>query len=52
MVDKMRDFAYSKYSCLDFIAATKGEQEIAVSYWKSEDDIVQWRAHTEHNVAP
>ncbi|TDR75022.1 hypothetical protein [Photobacterium lutimaris] len=33
MVAVMRELAFEKYGCLDFIAVTEGEQEIAMSYW-------------------
>lgn len=32
MVKVMRDLAFEKYGCLDFIAVTEGDQEIAISY--------------------
>ncbi|MGX9418973.1 antibiotic biosynthesis monooxygenase family protein [Vibrio sp. RC27] len=47
----MRDLAFNKYGCLDFIAVSEGEQEIAISYWDSEDDIRRWHMDAEHSVA-
>ena len=50
-VATMRDLAFSKYNCQDFIAVTEGEQEIAISYWLSESDIQNWRRDSQHVVA-
>jgi len=50
-VEKMRELAFSKYGCLDFIAVTEGEQEIAISYWPEEDNIKQWKKDPEHLLA-
>ncbi|MEJ2765354.1 antibiotic biosynthesis monooxygenase [Photobacterium sp. MCCC 1A19761] len=51
MVSVMRNLAFDKYGCLDFIAVTEGEQEIAISYWASEDDIQRWHKDSQHVVA-
>lgn len=50
-VATMRELAFSKYNCQDFIAVTEGEQEIAVSYWLSEIDIQNWHQDAQHAVA-
>jgi heme-degrading monooxygenase HmoA len=50
-VATMRDLAFSKYQCQDFIAVTEGDQEIAISYWLSEDDIQNWHKDAQHTVA-
>ncbi|BBN81519.1 hypothetical protein PA25_15040 [Pseudoalteromonas sp. A25] len=50
-VGLMRDLAFEKYNCQDFIALTEGKQEIAISYWQSEDDIKNWHSDSEHRVA-
>ncbi len=47
----MRDLAFEQYGCIDFIAASEGEQEIAISYWQSEDDIKRWHQDSKHSVA-
>lgn len=47
----MRELAFSKYGCIDFIAVTEGDQEIAISYWESEQDIRRWHSDTQHSVA-
>ncbi|UGA56886.1 antibiotic biosynthesis monooxygenase family protein [Vibrio sp. VB16] len=51
MVAVMRELAFSKYDCLDFIAVSEGDQEIAISYWESEQDIQRWHNDSQHAVA-
>ena len=51
MVAVMRELAFEKYGCLDFIAVTEGEQEIAISYWETEADIQRWHQDCQHAVA-
>ncbi len=51
MVAVMRELAFSKYGCLDFIAVSEGDQEIAISYWESEQDIQRWHNDSQHAVA-
>ena len=48
---RMRALALSQFGCLEFVAATEGTQEIALSYWRNESDIVAWKAHSEHVLA-
>lgn len=50
-VNKMRELAFSKYGCLDFIAVTEGDTEIAISYWESEQDVLAWKNDPEHHLA-
>nr|WP_086940556.1 antibiotic biosynthesis monooxygenase [Thaumasiovibrio occultus] len=51
MVSIMRDLAFEQYNCQDFIAVTEGNQEIAISYWQNEDDILRWHQNAQHAVA-
>jgi len=51
MVTTMRDLAFDKYNCQDFVAVTEGDQEIAISYWLSESDIQHWYKDSKHAVA-
>ncbi|MCG9711750.1 antibiotic biosynthesis monooxygenase [Shewanella insulae] len=51
MAAQMRQLAIDKYHCLDFVAVTEGEQEIAISYWRSEADIQAWKQDGEHRSA-
>jgi heme-degrading monooxygenase HmoA len=50
-VTKMRELAFEKYGCLDFVAVTEGNQEIAISYWESEEAIKNWKRDPEHALA-
>lgn len=50
-VTTMRELAFSKYNCQDFIALTEGDQEIAISYWLSETDIKNWHQDSQHRIA-
>ncbi|MCJ2376704.1 antibiotic biosynthesis monooxygenase [Vibrio sp. ZSDZ34] len=46
----MRDRAFSLYNCVDFVATTEGDQEVAVSYWKSKEDIKAWHDDEQHQA--
>lgn len=48
---KMRELALSRFGCVEFVSAHEGDQEIAISYWESEEAIVAWREHPEHMEA-
>ena len=50
-VAKMRELAFAKYGCLDFVAVTEGDQEIAISYWENEESIKAWKSDSEHSLA-
>lgn len=50
-VNKMRELAFTKYGCLDFIAVTEDDNEIAISYWPSEEAILAWKSDPEHHQA-
>lgn len=50
-VSKLREIAFEKYGCLDFIAVSEGGQEIAISYWESEDSIRRWKNDADHALA-
>ena len=50
-VSRMRELAFDKYGCLDFIAVTEGDQEIAISYWENEESIKKWKSDSEHTLA-
>lgn len=50
-VARMRELAFAKYGCLDFIAVTEGEQELAISYWPDQQSIQKWKQDTEHTLA-
>ncbi|MEN0038214.1 MAG: antibiotic biosynthesis monooxygenase [Cellvibrio sp.] len=45
---QMRELAITQYGCLDFVARTEGEREIAISYWPSLEHIQRWKQNAEH----
>ena len=50
-VARLRELAFDKYGCLDFVSVTEGKQEIAISYWKDEDAIRKWKQDAAHTMA-
>ncbi len=50
-VARMRELAFDKYGCIEFVAATEGENEIAISYWENEEAIRLWKSDSEHQLA-
>lgn len=51
MAAKLRELAMGEYGCVEFFAVTEGRQELAISYWDSEEQIRQWKRNAEHLVA-
>jgi len=47
---RMRELARD-YGCIDFVSLTENGREIAVSTWKSHEDIIRWKADPEHHKA-
>jgi heme-degrading monooxygenase HmoA len=50
-IDSMRRLAFEQYGCLDFVAVTEGQQEIALSYWKDQASILAWKSDAQHQIA-
>jgi len=48
---RLRELAFEKYGCVDFVAVTEGKEEIAVSYWETEQQIRDWKNDPEHRLA-
>lgn len=48
---RMRELALTEFGCLEFQAITEGNQEVALSYWPSEENIRAWKNHPEHRLA-
>jgi heme-degrading monooxygenase HmoA len=48
---RMRELALSQFGCTEFHAVTEGVEEIALSYWPSEESVRAWKAHPEHVLA-
>lgn len=49
--NRLRELAKTQYGCLDFIAFTEGDREIAISYWPSQSHISAWQDDPEHRQA-
>ena len=48
MAIKMRDLAINEYGCIKFTSATEGNNEIAISYWNTKEQIKKWKHNKEH----
>ena len=48
---RMRELAFEKYGCLDFLSLSENGDEVAISYWPSLEAIKNWRNDDEHKVA-
>lgn len=51
MAARMRELAIGQYGCTQFTSCTEGSNEIAISYWETQDQIRQWKQNAEHLVA-
>ena len=47
----LRDLAIREYGCKEFTAVTEGDEEIAISYWSSLQQIKDWKNDPEHQQA-
>jgi len=50
-VQRLRNLAFDKYGCQDFVSLTEGDEEIAISYWNTELQIRDWKNDPEHRLA-
>lgn len=48
---RMRDVAMKEYGCTEFVSASEGDLEIALSYWPDLESIAAWRRNLEHQAA-
>lgn len=48
---RMRELALSKYGCMDFVSLTENNQELSISYWNDEAQIVKWKNDSKHVMA-
>jgi len=48
---KLKALAYGKYGCQNFVSVTEGEEEIAISYWRTMQQIRDWKNDPEHRQA-
>lgn len=51
LAERMRELAINEYGCREFISCTEGNEEIAISYWNSEEEIKAWKQNAEHLLA-
>ena len=45
---KLRQRAIENYGCTEFISASQGDQEIALSYWTDLESIQRWKSDELH----
>jgi heme-degrading monooxygenase HmoA len=45
---RLRELALNEFGCLEFHAVSEGGNEVALSYWPSEENILAWKSHPEH----
>jgi heme-degrading monooxygenase HmoA len=48
MAEQLKELAFKKYGCKDFVSVTEGDQEIAISYWETEQHIRDWKNDPQH----
>ena len=48
---RLRDLALSSYGCIEFTSAMEGKEEIAISYWENEAQILDWKQDPQHLAA-
>jgi len=51
MAKQMRDIAKEHYHCQSFISYMQGDQEIAISYWNTIEDIQAFKNDERHVLA-
>lgn len=48
MASRMRELAINEFGCIEFNSVTEGNNEIAISYWNSKEQIKEWKQNKEH----
>ena len=48
---RLRELAINNYGCIDFISMMEGNDEVAISYWETEDQIASWKSDPIHKDA-
>jgi len=48
---RLKTLAFEKYGCREFFSVTEGGEEIAISWWDSEQQIRDWKNDPEHRLA-
>lgn len=49
--ERLRDLALDRYGCREFFALAEGNQEVAISYWDTEEQIKRWKQDADHLLA-
>ena len=50
-ITRMKQLAFDEYGCLEFYALANNDERVALSYWRSHDDILAWKSNLEHAEA-
>eukprot|EP00756_Hemistasia_phaeocysticola_P046387 Hpha_TRINITY_DN20162_c0_g1::TRINITY_DN20162_c0_g1_i1::g.82485::m.82485 len=48
---ELRSKALGEFGCTEFVSSEKDGEELAISFWPTEDHVRRWRAHAEHQQA-
>ena len=48
---ELRERALRDFGCLEFVAVSEGNDEIALSYWPDDASIQAWKADADHRMA-
>ena len=48
LAEQLRSLAIDKYGCREFFALTEGNQEVAISYWDTEEQVRNWKQDALH----
>ncbi|TDG15468.1 antibiotic biosynthesis monooxygenase [Seongchinamella unica] len=51
LAEQLRTLAMERYGCREFFSCTEGNQEVAISYWDSEQQISRWKQDPLHQRA-
>ncbi len=51
VASRLRELALGRFGCVEFVSASEGGSEIALSYWPDEASIRAWKSHAEHVLA-
>ena len=51
MAGQLRQLALDEYGCVEFTSVCEGNQEIAISYWSSLEQIQNWKQDQLHLTA-
>ncbi|MBI2418161.1 MAG: antibiotic biosynthesis monooxygenase [Ignavibacteriales bacterium] len=51
LATELREIAMKEFGCKNFISLCEGSEEITLSYWEREDQILRWKKHLLHLTA-